>query len=146
MSFPVLFLLELQVVESTRTELMRATPRFFLLLILLLSGCCVVGTAQESNESHFESEAWRFFRGNDFDGHSADGPLANEWPEKGPPVLWHIDLGVGYSGFVGKDGKVYTQYQSLTAQLVVCLDARTCLLYTSPSPRDGLLSRMPSSA
>ena len=26
------------------------------------------------------------------------------------------------------------------------LKNRTCLLYTSPSPRDGLLSRMPSSA
>ena len=26
------------------------------------------------------------------------------------------------------------------------ISARTCLLYTSPSPRDGLLSRMPSSA
>ncbi len=26
------------------------------------------------------------------------------------------------------------------------LDATSCLLYTSPSPRDGLLSRMPSSA
>ena len=26
------------------------------------------------------------------------------------------------------------------------LEAYTCLLYTSPSPRDGLLSRMPSSA
>ena len=26
------------------------------------------------------------------------------------------------------------------------LPAYTCLLYTSPSPRDGLLSRMPSSA
>ena len=25
-------------------------------------------------------------------------------------------------------------------------DQKTCLLYTSPSPRDGLLSRMPSSA
>ena len=25
-------------------------------------------------------------------------------------------------------------------------DVRNCLLYTSPSPRDGLLSRMPSSA
>ena len=25
-------------------------------------------------------------------------------------------------------------------------DVETCLLYTSPSPRDGLLSRMPSSA
>src|SRR5665647_3685596 len=28
----------------------------------------------------------------------------------------------------------------------VALDPYTCLLYTSPSPRDGLLSRMPSSA
>ena len=25
-------------------------------------------------------------------------------------------------------------------------EGKTCLLYTSPSPRDGLLSRMPSSA
>ena len=25
-------------------------------------------------------------------------------------------------------------------------DLKSCLLYTSPSPRDGLLSRMPSSA
>ena len=25
-------------------------------------------------------------------------------------------------------------------------DSKSCLLYTSPSPRDGLLSRMPSSA
>ena len=30
--------------------------------------------------------------------------------------------------------------------LVGCEDLRNCLLYTSPSPRDGLLSRMPSSA
>ena len=27
-----------------------------------------------------------------------------------------------------------------------CVSTKTCLLYTSPSPRDGLLSRMPSSA
>ena len=26
------------------------------------------------------------------------------------------------------------------------VEVKTCLLYTSPSPRDGLLSRMPSSA
>ena len=26
------------------------------------------------------------------------------------------------------------------------IDVKACLLYTSPSPRDGLLSRMPSSA
>ena len=27
-----------------------------------------------------------------------------------------------------------------------CIEPIDCLLYTSPSPRDGLLSRMPSSA
>ena len=30
--------------------------------------------------------------------------------------------------------------------LLSCSSSRYCLLYTSPSPRDGLLSRMPSSA
>ena len=32
------------------------------------------------------------------------------------------------------------------ADIAEVLWNRTCLLYTSPSPRDGLLSRMPSSA
>ena len=41
--------------------------------------------------------------------------------------------------------------QSMDATVVVNADpdagrTGTCLLYTSPSPRDGLLSRMPSSA
>ena len=31
-------------------------------------------------------------------------------------------------------------------QVVQALSPSPCLLYTSPSPRDGLLSRMPSSA
>ena len=30
--------------------------------------------------------------------------------------------------------------------MAVCAYCDNCLLYTSPSPRDGLLSRMPSSA
>src|SRR5664279_4114107 len=33
-----------------------------------------------------------------------------------------------------------------SGKLVVLADLHACLLYTSPSPRDGLLSRMPSSA
>ena len=31
-------------------------------------------------------------------------------------------------------------------QVVEVVEDQDCLLYTSPSPRDGLLSRMPSSA
>ena len=38
-------------------------------------------------------------------------------------------------------------YERLYRQSIEDPDAFwTCLLYTSPSPRDGLLSRMPSSA
>ena len=33
-----------------------------------------------------------------------------------------------------------------TEAITTNADTHTCLLYTSPSPRDGLLSRMPSSA
>ena len=33
-----------------------------------------------------------------------------------------------------------------TIQKILGKDVKSCLLYTSPSPRDGLLSRMPSSA
>ena len=34
----------------------------------------------------------------------------------------------------------------LGAEVIKIENPFTCLLYTSPSPRDGLLSRMPSSA
>ena len=37
---------------------------------------------------------------------------------------------------------IYTR----TAAVLIKDDSKNCLLYTSPSPRDGLLSRMPSSA
>ena len=33
-----------------------------------------------------------------------------------------------------------------TKRSTMVVETHTCLLYTSPSPRDGLLSRMPSSA
>ena len=40
------------------------------------------------------------------------------------------------------NSKVYTKYRSTT----MYGRTYTCLLYTSPSPRDATLSRMPSSA
>ena len=40
------------------------------------------------------------------------------------------------------EGLVYEK----TGRIVGLAHFRSCLLYTSPSPRDGLLSRMPSSA
>ena len=50
---------------------------------------------------------------------------------------------IPYFGYARQDRKDQPRV-SITAKLMANLI--TCLLYTSPSPRDGLLSRMPSSA
>ena len=53
---------------------------------------------------------------------------------------------------IGTDDKPFTFRKSIYGKSDGGKGARprpgvyTCLLYTSPSPRDGLLSRMPSSA
>ena len=64
-----------------------------------------------------------------------------------PPYnLIHVNnvesvLEIALAGFGKKELKVYTEYGKLIVE-----GSKDCLLYTSPSPRDGLLSRMPSSA
>ena len=68
---------------------------------------------------------WQFYRGAAFDGNSSETGLADSWPSEGPPVLWVRDLGQGYSSFVGRGDRVFTCYQKVTRQFVVCLDAST---------------------
>ena len=48
--------------------------------------------------------------------------------------------------FNGMTASWLTQVSMDPALIGVGIDNKSCLLYTSPSPRDGLLSRMPSSA
>ena len=57
-----------------------------------------------------------------------DGSFTAEWDKQDPNWKW---------------------MNNLTTEEIQCIikeAIRVCLLYTSPSPRDGLLSRMPSSA
>ena len=50
------------------------------------------------------------------------------------------------SSFIRKEYKEANKpYNFSRKEIIMCL-FNLCLLYTSPSPRDGLLSRMPSSA
>ena len=53
-------------------------------------------------------------------------------------ILHHDDLGLTHA----QNGA----YQALGLPTGSVMVPGACLLYTSPSPRDGLLSRMPSSA
>ena len=52
--------------------------------------------------------AWPRFRGADFSNIARPGvPLARSWGEKGPPVLWQIEVGEGHAGAAILDGRVY---------------------------------------
>ena len=42
--------------------------------------------------------------------------------------------------------QIFEEWRRASNKINLEAKAQTCLLYTSPSPRDGLLSRMPSSA
>ena len=46
----------------------------------------------------------------------------------------------------GEDTSLYQGLHDLRDEKLASVNADTCLLYTSPSPRDATLSRMPSSA
>jgi len=52
---------------------------------------------------------------------------------------YKTEIAKKYTTFLAK-------YPEIFSDLVNGSDFDFCLLYTSPSPRDGLLSRMPSSA
>lgn len=68
---------------------------------------------------------WPSVRGSGFDGHSAETGLVDSWPKEGPPVLWGRKIGQGYSAFVAKDDRVFTQAQNMTGQYLYCLEADT---------------------
>jgi outer membrane protein assembly factor BamB len=83
----------------------------------------LAGTAQQKNlpkvniEGYFQAGSgtpsilpaeWPCFRGSDSDNISKETvPLAESWPETGPPVLWSTPLGDGHAAPVVKDGRVY---------------------------------------
>jgi len=68
---------------------------------------------------------WPHLRGPNYNGVSAETGIVESWPATGPPVLWRIELGQGYSGIIAVGDRLYTQRQSLSGQYVVCLDADT---------------------
>ena len=57
-----------------------------------------------------------------------------------------IDVQNGLSVMEGADQNDVPGIDADCGGGMACATCHVCLLYTSPSPRDGLLSRMPSSA
>ena len=62
-------------------------------------------------------------------------------PQKTIEVIKKYDF-----AFQKKFGQNFLIDAHVLNKIIASADITNCLLYTSPSPRDGLLSRMPSSA
>ena len=59
-----------------------------------------------------EAGDWPQFRGPERNGTSPETGLARAWPESGPPELWRVPLGPGFSGIAAVDGKLYTLFST----------------------------------
>jgi outer membrane protein assembly factor BamB len=53
------------------------------------------------------TQDWPQFLGPERNSTSPQKNILKSWPERGPEVLWTVNLGIGYGGPVVKDGKVY---------------------------------------
>jgi outer membrane protein assembly factor BamB len=57
--------------------------------------------------SNIYAQDWPQYLGPNGNSTSPQKGLLRSWPEKGPEVLWTVNVGIGYGGPVVKDGKVY---------------------------------------
>ena len=105
-----------------------------------------VGIERKSSQDSKDSPQWRRMDMEDLQKTSFEAPIdistlgQTTSPQE---VAQQVDCVFPIChGPFGEDGQLQEQLEKLKIPYV----GTSCLLYTSPSPRDGLLSRMPSSA
>jgi outer membrane protein assembly factor BamB len=71
----------------------------------------------------FLAADWPEFLGPQRNSHSAETGLRTTWPEDGPPVVWHKDIGEGFSGPVVAGGRLVLFHRQGGEQVLECFDA-----------------------
>lgn len=61
--------------------------------------------------AHPQDASWPQWGGPDRNFIVESGPLAESWPEDGPPVVWSRPLGTGHSSIVSDGERLYTMYR-----------------------------------
>ena len=80
---------------------------------------------------------WPQWRGPRQDGISLETGLLTEWPEGGPPELWRLKMGKGYSSLAVVGDRAYTMFGDDEGEYVVCINVtngQTVWQVTSAGP------------
>lgn len=86
-------------------------------VLIVAGGSVLAGVARASGAPADETGAtqaaasWLQWGGPDRNFIVEGPPLADAWPEEGPPVLWSRPLGVGHSSIVVDGGMLFTMYR-----------------------------------
>ena len=142
---------------SDRTMKIYSVALFLIVPLILISETVVAQPSQP--------QQWAKWRGPQGNGIAGDQKPVTTWSDSSN-VIWKTKVpGKGHSSPIVTAKKIFltTSDQEQGTQSVLCFDRdsgdliwtkpinqgelpENCLLYTSPSPRDATLSRMPSSA
>ena len=90
--------------------------------VMVLTVAVLISTATDLKA---RADDWPRWRGPRLDGVSRETGLLNAWPQDGPPRIWQVGLGGGFSSVAVVDGKVFTQTKQGNQEIVLCLDAAT---------------------
>jgi len=85
---------------------------------------------------------WPCLFGPSRDSHAPDQPLMTTWPDAGPPMLWRVPAGAGYSSPVVSDGRVVHFYRRDDAEIVTCRELETGRELWSHDEPTGYLCRV----
>jgi outer membrane protein assembly factor BamB len=86
---------------------------------IVLTAACLSATTKTW------SDDWPQWRGPQRNGVSRETGWAFQWPDDGPKVAWKSKVGLGYSGFVVGDGRVFTVGHNDGKDTVFCFNADT---------------------
>ena len=78
--------------------------------------CCVLVTMARADD-------WPNWRGPQANGISRESGWRDQWPDKGPPILWKGTVGTGFSSVVVSNGLLYTLGNADNTDTVFCLSA-----------------------
>ncbi len=121
-------------VESRK--LVRAPLRGLASLRFVLSAGAILGTVPVSGRP-LEPGDWPQLLGPERNGVYTGGDVAPEWPAPGPPVVWKVKVGSGYSGPVVAGSRLILFHRQGSEELVECLDAASGgKLWAFSSPTD----------